>query len=128
MKKTVLLTFFMLVFGVVFAQKGAGIVFDTMSHDFGTFSESKKTVSTTFTFKNTGKAPLVINRVVASCGCTTPEWSKEPIAPGKSGFVKATYNAVGRPGTFNKTITVFTNTPEGNVSLNIKGIVQPVKN
>lgn len=117
----------MMVFGVVFAQKAPQIKFAQQSHDFGTFSESKKTVSTTFTFKNTGKAPLVINRVVASCGCTTPEWSKEPIAPGGSGFVKATYNAVGRPGAFNKTITVFTNSSEGSVPLTIKGVVQPNK-
>lgn len=127
MKKTVLFTLFMMVFGVVFAQKAPQIKFAQQSHDFGTFSESKKTVSTTFTFKNTGKAPLVINRVVASCGCTTPEWSKEPIAPGGSGFVKATYNAIGRPGAFNKTITVFTNSPEGSVPLTIKGVVQPNK-
>ncbi|MGL5317738.1 MAG: DUF1573 domain-containing protein [Bacteroidales bacterium] len=127
MKKTILLTIFMMVFGVVFAQKSAGIAFDKMIHDFGTFSETDKTVTTTFTFKNTGKTPLVINRVVASCGCTLPEWTKEPIAPGKSGFVKATYNAVGRPGAFSKTITVFTNTAERNISLNIKGVVEPAK-
>ncbi|MGL5228070.1 MAG: DUF1573 domain-containing protein [Bacteroidales bacterium] len=108
-------------------QKTAVIQFDQVSHDFGKFSEDKKNVTYEFKFKNTGNAPLVISRVTASCGCTTPEWTKEPVAPGKTGYVKATYNPVGRPGAFNKSITVFTNTPEKNVRLTIKGIVQPVK-
>ncbi len=68
---------------------------------------------------------MVINRVTASCGCTTPDWTKEPIAPGKTGFIKATYAAKGRPGQFSKTITVFSNAKEGNVLLNIKGVVTP---
>ncbi len=128
MKKTLLLSFFMLMMGSLMAQqKTAVIQFDQVSHDFGKFSEDKKNVTYEFKFKNTGNAPLVISRVTASCGCTTPEWTKEPVAPGKTGYVKATYNPVGRPGAFNKSITVFTNTPEKNVRLTIKGIVQPVK-
>lgn len=128
MKKTLLLSFFMLMVGSLMAQqKTAVIQFDQVSHDFGKFSEDKKNVTYEFKFKNTGNAPLVISRVTASCGCTTPEWTKEPVAPGKTGYVKATYNPVGRPGAFNKSITVFTNTPEKNVRLTIKGIVQPVK-
>ena len=128
MKKTLLLSFFMLMMGSLMAQqKTAVIQFDQVSHDFGKFSEDKKNVTYEFKFKNTGNAPLVISRVTASCGCTTPEWTKAPVAPGKTGYVKATYNPVGRPGAFNKSITVFTNTPEKNVRLTIKGIVQPVK-
>lgn len=128
MKKTLLLSFFMLMMGSLMAQqKTAVIQFDQVSHDFGKFSEDKKNVTYEFKFKNTGNAPLVISRVTASCGCTTPEWTKEPVAPGKTGYVKATYNPIGRPGAFNKSITVFTNTPEKNVRLTIKGIVQPVK-
>lgn len=128
MKKTLLLSFFMLMIGSLMAQqKSAKIQFEQVSHDFGTFPEDKKNVTYEFKFKNTGNAPLVINRVTASCGCTTPEWTKEPVAPGKTGYVKATYNPLGRPGAFNKTVTVFTNTPEQNVRLTIKGIVKPVK-
>lgn len=128
MKKTLLLSFFMLMMGSLMAQKKTAVIqFDQVSHDFGKFSEDKKNVTYEFKFKNTGNAPLVISRVTASCGCTTPEWTKEPVAPGKTGYVKATYNPVGRPGAFNKSITVFTNTPEKNVRLTIKGIVQPVK-
>ena len=62
----------------------------------------------------------------ASCGCTTPDWSKEPIAPGKKGFVKASYNPAGRPGNFNKSVTVTSN--QGTQVLYIKGQVVPKAN
>ena len=61
------------------------------SFDFGTIKEANGNVSHVFKIKNTGDAPLVLTRVIASCGCTTPEWTKEPIAPGKTGDIKITY-------------------------------------
>lgn len=73
--------------------------------------ESAGTVSTEFTF-NTGKAPLIIQRVRASCGCTTPEYTNEPILPRKTGTIKVTYSTTGRPGVFNKDVTIFTNVPD----------------
>lgn len=100
---------------------GAGIKFDEIVHNFGTFDESKGKVTCEFKFTNTGSAPLVLQEVKASCGCTTPEWTKTPVAPGKTGVVKATYNATGRPGAFNKTITVKSNA--GETKLTIKGEV-----
>jgi hypothetical protein len=68
---------------------------------------------------------LVINRVQASCGCTTPTWTKEPIEPGKSGSIVVTYNPLGRPGIFVKTITVYSNATDEQTVLIIKGDVIP---
>jgi Protein of unknown function (DUF1573) len=81
-----------------------------------------------FEFANNGNAPLIIMGVKPSCGCTTPEWTKEPIPAGGTGFIKATYNAASI-GAFNKTITVTSNAG-GNTVLTIKGdvIVEEVKN
>jgi hypothetical protein len=84
------------------------VVFKNDNHDFGSIPEGPA-VEHVFTFTNTGKEPLVIERVQPSCGCTAPDWTKEPIAPGKTGMVKATYGTQGRPGHFEKNMTVFTN-------------------
>ena len=89
--------------------------------DFGTIKVNKP-VTHKFKFTNTGDAPLVISSVQASCGCTVTEYSKEPIAPGAEGFVKATYNAA-KVGVFTKTVTVNANTDENAVQLVIKGEV-----
>ncbi|MDR1090696.1 MAG: DUF1573 domain-containing protein [Prevotella sp.] len=92
-------------------------------HDFGKVEESAGTVSTEFTFKNVGKAPLIIQRVQASCGCTTPEYTNEPVLPGKTGTIKVTYSTTGRPGVFNKDATIFTNVPDTIYRVYIKGEV-----
>lgn len=111
MKKILLFT--MLLFcgmNVALAQKPAEIKFDKLTHDFGTFSEKNPVVSCTFTFTNVGGTALVINQAVASCGCTVPEYTKEPIQPGEKGEIKVTYNGTGKfPGHFKKSITVRTN-------------------
>ncbi len=90
------------------------IKFDKTTIDFGTFYDTEKQKKGTFTFTNVGDAPLVINQVVASCGCTVPKYTKEPIQPGATGKIDVTYNTRGRfPGHFKKTLTVRTNgTPE----------------
>lgn len=62
-----------------------------------------------FVFKNTGNAPLLITNAVGSCGCTVPEWPKEPIAPGKTGTIKITYDIANRPGKIDKVVTITTN-------------------
>jgi hypothetical protein len=94
-------------------------------YDFGNIKESGGSASYSFTVLNNGELPLVISRVVASCGCTTPDWTKEPIAPGKTGDIKVTYDPSGRPGPFTKTISVYSNGKTGNYVLTIKGDVQP---
>ena len=103
------------------AQNGPEIKFKELVHDFGIFPEETGSVSCTFEFTNTGKSDLIIQNVGVSCGCTTPNWTKTPVKPGKKGIVEATYNASGRPGVFNKTITVTSNA--GDQMLMIKGDV-----
>ena len=106
-------------------QKSATISFNENVHDFGTIKESDGKATCSFEFTNTGSEPLIINNVKTSCGCTTPGWSKEPILPGKKGFVKATYYPRNRPGRFNKSITVYSNAPQSTKVLRIKGNVTP---
>lgn len=103
--------------------KEAKITFSEESFDFGNIAEEKGPVTKEFTFTNTGAAPVIVQNVKASCGCTTPDWTKDPVLPGKKGVVKATYNPQNRPGQFNKTITVTSNAENNTVILTIKGVV-----
>jgi len=99
---------------------------DTL-HIFGTFQEEAGPQSCDFIVTNTGPQPLIIKKVVASCGCATSGWTKEPIPAGKTGKVTVVYDPAKRPGTFNKTITVYANSkPEVSI-LVIKGEVLPRK-
>lgn len=107
------------------AQKAVAS-FQIKEHDFGKIKEADGNATFVFDFVNKGDAPLVINRVQASCGCTTPTWTKEPIEAKKKGSITVTYAAPGRPGAFNKTITVYSNSvPEEPIVLVIKGEVLP---
>ncbi len=99
------------------------ISFDKETHDFGNIPQGVP-ASYTFIVTNTGKTPLIITNAAASCGCTTPEWTKEPIKPGAKGFIKATYNAA-TPGPFMKTVTVTSNASRDVVTLTLKGDVKP---
>lgn len=109
--------------GVASAQKKAVISAEKTTHDFEQIKEADGKASATFIVKNTGDAPLVITRVIASCGCTTPEWTKEPIAPGQTGDIKITYDPKDRPGPFSKTISVYSNGKTGSFILTIRGEV-----
>lgn len=88
-------------------QTDETIIVDHPSHDFGSIKENGGKVSTTFTITNKGNKPITISNVTASCGCTTPKWTKDPIAPDKKGKIEATYDPKGRPGPFHKTISVY---------------------
>ncbi len=125
MRKTFMCTLLMLFIGftAVQAQKnGAEIKFDKTAHDFGKFSEKNPVVTCEFTFTNTGNKPLVIVQAHASCGCTVPEYTKDPISPGGKGAIKVTYNGTGKyPGVFAKTITVRSNAETETVRLVVKG-------
>lgn len=92
-------------------------------HNFGKIPQDVP-ATVTFMFENTGEQALIISNVKPSCGCTTPDYSKEPIKKGEKGFIKATYNA-HNGGVFEKTITVTANTEEQNIVLRIKGEVLP---
>ncbi|MDA8896036.1 DUF1573 domain-containing protein [Bacteroidia bacterium] len=96
------------------------IEFTELNHDFGNIIEGE-VASFQFVFTNKGDDPIKLTNVRASCGCTTPLWTKEEVAPGETGVITAQYNSKGRVGTFHKSITV--NSTGGNVSLTIKGVV-----
>ena len=116
---------FMNTYQTINAQPLADIKFEKMDYSFGKIKEEGGLATYNFKFTNTGKIPLTIQGVQASCGCTTPEWSQEPILPGKTGFIKISYNPEQRPGIFTKSITVNANIPKGTVVLTISGDVVP---
>jgi hypothetical protein len=91
--------------------------------DFGSIKEQAGPANHEFTFTNNSSRAIKIINVQASCGCTTPDWSKDPIAPGKTGFIQASFNPIGRPGYFTKSLTVTTDFDANPVILQIKGQV-----
>jgi len=97
------------------------VTFDKYKHDFGTIKESDGKVSVNFTFTNQSDSPLVISKVDVSCGCSAAEWTKEPVAPGKQGYVKATYDPTNRIYAFNKSLTVHSNGNPTKITLTIQG-------
>jgi len=99
------------------------IVFEKTTHDYGTIVQGADGNSE-FKFTNKGKSPIILSNVHASCGCTVPEWPKEPILPGKTSSIKVTYNTANL-GSFGKTISVSSNAVNSTVVLTIKGNVTP---
>jgi hypothetical protein len=113
----------LLILSNAIAQQGKPVEFREEMFDFGTVSEEGGPVDHEFVFTNKSDRPVKILSVQASCGCTTPAWSQEPVAPGKTGFVQASYNPKGRPGYFNKTLSVTTDLEANPIVLQIKGQV-----
>ena len=106
----------------------AEIKFENTTHDFGSFSENSPKVTCSFKFTNVGDGPLVIHQAIATCGCTVPQYPKEPIKPGESGEIIVTYNGAGKfPGRFQKTITLRTNGKSEITRLIIKGDMMPAE-
>lgn len=100
------------------------MTFAETEHDFGTINDGVM-ASHTFTFTNTGKAPLVISDARADCGCTVPSWTKDPVLPGEEGKIDVKYNSSGRGGqTVSKTVTVIANTEPSDNKLTIKAVVR----
>ena len=97
------------------------IVFEKIVHDYGTIDQSSSG-ETEFVFVNKGNEPLVLFNVIASCGCTSPEWTKTPVPPGGKGSIKVKYNTEIL-GSFTKSITVASNAVNSNVTLIIRGNV-----
>lgn len=134
--KRAFLLIFMVVCGIsLFAQQPvqtvadttakAKITFEQTNHDFGVIANGGDG-STVFKFKNEGAVPLVLTNVQASCGCTTPSWTREPVAPGATGEIKVTYDTK-RVGTFSKSVTVTSNAQNPTVILRIAGEVKPAE-
>lgn len=103
--------------------KTTSMVFNKKEHDFGEIKQGDK-VSYTFTFKNTGSNDLTITSAQGSCGCTVPEYDKNPIKPGKSGKMKVSFDSTGKTGVQTKTVTVRANTPTGYETINIKATIK----
>lgn len=102
---------------------GAPIMeFDQKEYDFGTITEGEK-VQGVFKVTNSGKVDLIITNVKPSCGCTTPDWTKEAIAPGATGEIKFEFNSANRVGKQNKSITVKSNAEKNTEVIRIKGNV-----
>lgn len=103
-------------------KKQAEIKFDETTYDFGRFPESSPVQTCKFTFTNTGNDLLLIHQAVASCGCTVPKYSKEPIKPGEKGSITVTYNGKGKiPGVFKKSVTLRTNAKTEMIRIYITG-------
>lgn len=105
------------------SEKQPVIKFDKTEYDFGKILQGE-VVSYTFHFTNVGEAPLLITGVEKSCGCTASEYSREPIAPGKSGQIKITYDSKGHHGIQSKTLMVLTNTNPAQTTLRIKAEIK----
>lgn len=93
-------------------------------HDFGNIKEGD-VVSHVFAFTNTGDVPLIISSATASCGCTVPQWPKEPVGVGGTGEIHVSFNSKNKPGIQNKTITITANTNPKTSRLKIKANVSP---
>ncbi|MFP2997732.1 DUF1573 domain-containing protein [Spongiivirga sp. MCCC 1A20706] len=116
---------FMLIAFVAFAataqEKMAKIEFKTEVIDYGEIAKGSDGLRT-FEFTNTGNAPLVVTKVISSCGCTIPKKPEEPIAPGDTGIIEVKYNTQ-KVGPIRRTITVLSNADEPTKALKIKGKV-----
>lgn len=91
------------------AQGTPAITFEQATHDFGQITQGEK-VEYSFKFTNTGKKDLLILDAVSSCGCTVPEWPKEPLKPGESGYMRVIFDSHGKEGFTEKEISIKANT------------------
>jgi hypothetical protein len=106
---------------------GTKLSWDTMVYDFGDFSVTDGPVTCSFTFTNDGEEPIFIYEVVSSCGCTGVTFKREPVKPGESGTISATYKNEDGPGAFDKTLTVYVSGMKRPVILRLRGVVHEKK-
>lgn len=105
------------------SQLADPIYFNEKTHDFGAVPEQAGSAVFQFEFTNRSSRPIKIIAVNPSCGCTTPDWTREAVQPGANGFIKASFDPKGRPGYFNKTLSVMTDWDANAIVLQIKGNV-----
>ncbi|MCA6361940.1 MAG: DUF1573 domain-containing protein [Bacteroidetes bacterium] len=98
------------------------MTFDNLEFNFGTIKQGE-VVTHEFRFRNTGKEPLIINNAQGSCGCTVPEYPKEPIKPGGTGVIKVTFNSASKLNQQDKTVTI-TYDSDKIIVLHMKGMVE----
>ncbi|MBK9318968.1 MAG: DUF1573 domain-containing protein [Bacteroidetes bacterium] len=96
--------------------------FEMTNYDFGTINSGDE-VKYEFKFKNSGNADLIISQVKGSCGCTTPEYTQDPVKPGDEGNIKVTFRSAGMAGQIVKDITILANTQPTTKVLTISGEV-----
>ena len=126
MKKFIALIAVALMACNMMAEEAAEMTFKEKTHNFGVVAQDTCVVTCTFTFTNTGNAPLVIHQAISSCGCTVPEYTMEPIAPGQTGTINVTYNGkTKRPGVWKKSITIHSNAKNTPVRIYIEGEMIP---
>ena len=99
------------------------IKFESTDHDFGTIKAGEK-VNYTYKFTNAGTSDLIISDAKASCGCTVPNYTKEPVKPGGTGEVSVVFDSTGKSGSVTKTVTLTLNTEKGNETLNFKANIE----
>ncbi|MBT30121.1 MAG: hypothetical protein CMO01_10720 [Thalassobius sp.] len=100
-------------------KKYANFEFEETVHDFGTIAKGE-VVKHVFKFKNTGEAPLMISDIKTTCGCTTPQYTKDPVGPGESGEILVQFNSAGKAGVINKRVTIYANVDGGTDVVSIK--------
>lgn len=116
----------------VFAQRPvdtlsyAQITFEQSNHNFGDIIQGQK-VEYEFKFKNTGNAPLILQNVLTTCGCTVPAWPKEPVNPSAEGIIRVVFDSTSKLGRQNKLITIRSNSKDGDVRLSVTAMVLPPK-
>ncbi len=126
MKNAIITTAITLCAFVVLGQQTSAVMnFKETKHNYGKINEDDGIAYHEFEFINTGNTPLIIQRVSSTCGCTTPQWTKEPVAPSKSGKIRVGYNPKGVKGAFQKSISVYSNATPNVVVLQINGEVNP---
>lgn len=124
MKKYFVLMLLIIVSKIGISQNYNSLQFDKTTHDFGNVKESNGKVSTIFKFKNISNKAILITYVYASCGCTSTNYTKDSVLPGKTGFVEAVYTTANRPGSIDKNVIVYTNdTANKGIYLYLKGYV-----
>jgi len=99
------------------------IKFEKNSYEFGAIKEGEK-VSHDFKFTNAGEKPLIISNATASCGCTVPDYPRQPIAPGESAVIKVVFDSTGKSGMQNKVVTITSNTEPSTTELFLVGEVK----
>lgn len=102
---------------------GSEMVFDNEEFNYGTIKQGES-VTHEFVFTNAGKEPIIITNAQGSCGCTVPEWPKEPIMKGEKGRIKVTFNSAGKMGMQDKTVTITSNAKNSPRVLHLKGTIE----
>ena len=103
------------------------ISFEKQDYDFGKIEQGEK-VTHEYKFTNTGKTPLIITDASATCGCTIPEYPKEPVAPGQGGIIKVVFDSANKVGSQHKVVTITSNASPATTEVFLTGEVNPPKN